>query len=245
MCGAVRHLLASPLVRGLIIRYRRVVRPRRVRVHGVVVAVDRGWPRAIVGTLYDGRYEQYEAQVLRATLRPGDRYLEVGAAIGVTTTIACQIVGAANVTAVEADPALARTAARTTALNGHTPSVINAVLTNRGEAERRFYVREEFWGSSLSQSPGAREIVVPVRAFLRELEQARVTYLAVDIEGGEAELLAPPLPASVRAVCLEVHPDRIGDAAVQDLMKHLVDQGFVLDTHLLGVQVLFGLREPR
>jgi len=118
VCGAVRHLLASPLVRGLIIRYRRVVRPRRVRVHGVVVAVDRGWPRAIVGTLYDGRYEQYEAQVLRATLRPGDRYLEV-------------------------------------------------------------------------------------------------------------------------------HPDRIGVAAVQDLMTHLVDQGFVLDTHLLGVQVLFGSREPR
>ena len=241
----MRRLLASPLVRGLIIRYRRVVRPRRVRVHGVVVAIDPGWPRAIVGTLYDGRYEQYEAEVLRATLRPGDRYLEVGAAIGVTTTIACQIVGAANVTAVEADPALARTAARTAALNGHTPRVINAVLTNHGESDRRFYVREDFWGSSLSPSPGAREIVVPGRPFMRELEELRATYLAVDIEGGEAELLAPALPPSVRAVCLEVHPDRIGDAAVHGLMTHLTDQGFVLDTHLLGVQVLFGSREPR
>jgi predicted O-methyltransferase YrrM len=81
-------------------------------VHGVSVTLDPRWPRAIVGTLYDGRYEQYEAEVLRATLRPGDRYLEVGAAIGVTATLACQIVGDGNVTAVEADPELARAAAR-------------------------------------------------------------------------------------------------------------------------------------
>ncbi len=64
--------------------------------------IDPAWPRAIVGTLYDGSYERVEADVLRATLRPGDLYLEVGAAIGVTTTLACQILGAPNVTAVEA-----------------------------------------------------------------------------------------------------------------------------------------------
>ncbi len=245
MCRDVRRLLTSPLLRGLIVQYRLLRRPRRVRVHGVMVAIDARWPRAIVGTLYDGRYEQFEAKVLRATLRPGDRYLEVGAAIGVTTTIACQIVGDGAVTAVEADPALARTAARTAALNGHAPSIINAVLTNDGDAERRFYVREDFWGSSLSPGPGTREIAVPARPFLRELEQTRATYLLVDIEGGEAELLGPSLPDSVRAICLEVHPERLGDEAVQAIVRHLMDQGYILNTHLLGVQVLFFSREPR
>ncbi len=214
-------------------------------MHGVSVTVDPRWPRAIVGTLYDGRYEQYEAEVLRATLRSGDRYLEVGASIGVTTTIACQIVGDVNVTAVEADPELARAAARTAALNGHKPVTINAVLTNDGQAERRFYVREDFWGSSLFPSPGAREIVVPARPFLRELEETRATYLLVDIEGGEAELLAPSLPASVRAICLEVHPDRIGEEAVRGVIAGLTDQGFVLDSRLAEVQVLFFSRAPR
>jgi FkbM family methyltransferase len=234
-----RRVLDSPLARALVVRYRLLVRPRRVRVHGVLVAVDQDWPKTIIGTLYDGRYEQFEADVLRETLRPGDRYLEVGAAIGVTMTIACEIVGDANVTAVEADHALAQTAARTAALNGHRPRIVNAVLTNDDRAEQRFYVREAFWGSSLEPGPGAREIVVRSRSFRGELETARATYLLVDIEGGEAELLTARLPASVRAVCLEVHPERIGNDGVGDLVRHLMAQRFAVDTRFLGAQVLF------
>ncbi len=121
--------------------------------------------------------------------------------------------------------------------------IVNAVLTNDGGSNRRFYVREDFWGSSLLPSPGAREITVPARPFLAELERVGATYLVVDIEGGEAELLTPPLPASVRAVCVEVHPERIGDAAVEDLIEHLKGQGFILDRRSSGAQVLFLSRE--
>jgi FkbM family methyltransferase len=239
----VRRVLTSPLLQGLIVQYRLLRRPRRVRVHGVTIAVDPAWPPTILDKLYDGSYECSEAQVLLATLRPSDQYLELGAGIGVLTTIACRILGDVDVTAVEADPALAGVAAKTAARNGHRPAIVNAVLTNDGASERRFYVCHDFWSSSLLPSSDANEIVVPARPFLAELERTRATYLVVDIEGGEAELLAPELPASVRAVCVEVHPDRIGDHAVQRLITHLIDQGFVLDTRLLCWQVLFFARD--
>jgi len=239
----VRRVLTSPLLQGLIVQYRLLRRPRRVRVHGVTIAVDPAWPPTILDKLYDGSYECSEAQVLLATLRPSDQYLELGAGIGVLMTIACRILGDVNVTGVEADPALAQIAAETARRNGYRPATLNAVLTNNGVPERRFYVRDDFWTSSLLESTDGREIVVPARPFLAELERTRATYLVVDIEGGEAELLAPELPASVRAVCVEVHPDRIGDDAVQRLITHLINQGFVLDARLLGWQVLFFSRE--
>jgi FkbM family methyltransferase len=239
----VRRVLTSPLLQGFIVQYRLLRRPGRVRVHGVTIAVDPGWPRTILDKLYDGSYELSEAQVLLATLRPGDRYLELGAGIGVLTTIACRILGDGNGTAVEADPAFAEVAADTAERNGHRPAILNAALTNDGAPERRFYVCHDFWNSSLLPSSDANETVVPARPFLAELERTRATYLLVDIEGGEAELLAPELPTSVRAVCVEVHPNRIGDDAVQRLITYLIDQGFMLDTRLLGWQVLFFVRE--
>lgn len=64
----------------------------------------------------------------------------------------------------------------------------------------------------------------------------------VDAEGGEVDLLARDLPGHVRAVCVEMHPARIGHERVQALLRGLMDQGFVLDTGVSGGQVCFMAR---
>ena len=220
-------------------QYRMLRRPSSVMIHGVHVKIDQAWPADLRDGLYRGTYESGEARVLRATLRPDDRYLEVGAGIGVISTIACQIVGAERVTSFEANPKLVRVAAHTLLDNGfYTPAIEHAIL-GETDGPRAFYVHDVFWESSLLLTPGAREITVPGRSWNGELERLRPSYLMIDAEGGEADLLNQRLPDGVRAVCVEMHPARIGHEGVQRLLQELMEQGFVLDTSLSGGQVCY------
>ncbi len=226
--------LAEPVAR----RYRLSIQPARVTVHGVNVDVDRSWFPPIRQGLYRGNYEAAEARVLMQSLRADDRYFEIGASLGVIMTIACGIVGDRSVIAYEANPDLVPIARRVAEINGYRPTVINAVL---GESEEPvpFYVRDAFWESSLTPHEGARQVSVPGRLLAKELERADATYLMLDIEGAEIDLLRAPLPTGIRAVCMEVHPDSVGDQAVQALLQDLMSQGFILDTRISGSQVVF------
>ena len=235
---AWRRVQSSDLGQQVAVRYRTRARPDHVTVHGVELEVDRSWPERLLTGLYLGNYEGPEAHILRSTLRPDDRYFEVGASIGVIMTIACRIVGDKRVTAVEANPSLLPVAQATAARNGFRPTLINAILGDSDE-EIPFHVLPEFWESSLIHQPGSHEVSVPGRVFATELARHETTYLMLDIEGAEMELLNGPLPCSVRAVAMEVHPDLVGPKAVQGLLRRLMDQGFVIDTKLSGPQVVY------
>lgn len=195
---------------------------------GINVTVERTWPAEIRRSIHRNEYELPELRILRDTLRPEDRYLEVGAAIGVVATAACAIVGDQRVTAVEANPGLIEIATRTARDNGYQPEIINAVLGDE-EVPRTFYVHPWFWSSSLVAHEEATPVTVPGRSFLAELERTGATYLLVDIEGGEADLLDRPLPAAVRAICVELHPGAIGYERVNQLLATLMSQGFLID----------------
>ncbi len=222
--------------------YRRLRRPRAVTLYGVRLQIDPAWPSDLISGIYRGWYEVPEARVLRATLRPEDRYFEVGASLGVMMTIACGIVGDARVTAVEANPRAIPVATDVARRNGFSPEIVHAVL---GDDDRPhpFWVLDRVLDSSLTPTPGAEEVSVPGRSFTAELERCAATYLMIDIEGGEIELLDRSLPAGVRAICMEVHPAIVGHAAVQRLLQGLMAQGFVLDTTISGAQVVFLSRD--
>jgi FkbM family methyltransferase len=231
--------LNRDLAHHALVQYRLLRRPSRSTIHGVVVDSDPAWPPVLLDAIYRRAYEAPEAAVLRATLRPDDRYLEIGAGIGVISTIACQIVGAERVTSFEANPALVRAAGHTLTTNGFDSAAIQHAVLGDSEEPRPFYVLDVFWESSLIPTPGAREISVPGRSWEAELERLRPSYLMIDAEGGEVDLLDRTLPDSVRAVCVEMHPGRIGHESVQSLLQGLMSQGFVLDTILSGAQVCY------
>ena len=98
----------------------------------------------------------------------------------------------------------------------------------------------DFWASSLEPGPGATPVTVAGHSFDEELARLGTTYLMLDIEGGEVALLMNhALPPHVRAVCMEVHPEIVGDEAVQSLLRKLMDEGLVLDTRVSGEAVVF------
>jgi FkbM family methyltransferase len=155
--------------------------------------------------------------------------MELGAGTGYMTTAACRIVGSDNVVAYEADPKMIEIAEQTFKLNEVAPTLINAVLGDR-EGSTDFYIdRQAFTLSTTKPRADCARISVPMTSFEDALAAHQPSYLMVDIEGGEIELLAHGLPAHVRSLCVEAHPGVVGEQAIAEMVGTLLDGGFLLD----------------
>jgi FkbM family methyltransferase len=232
----IAHRLQGPL--------RRLRRDPTRSLYGVRLEFDDRWASPAIRHAIDaGWYEQPERRVLEATLRPDDRYLELGAGSGYITARACQLIGDARVVAYEAIPELAAVAAETAKRNGFHPEIFNAIL-GMEDGETNLFVASDFWDSTTVDNGAGHKIRVPVRSLDRELARTQATYLMVDIEGGEVDLLgAAPLPDHVRAVCVELHPGVIGATPIQRLLVKLINEGFHLDLEKSAEWVAFLARE--
>ncbi len=204
--------------------------------------LDRRWAtHEILRGLYAGSYERPEAVAVRKTLELSDRYFEIGAGLGVVTAVACDEIGGDKVCAFEANPELITVIERTASANRHCPEIVNAVLGD-DDQPKDFYLQNDFWASSPHPSSGGRRVSVPGRSFDAEMERFKPTYLMLDIEGAEVELLARPIPSSVRAICMETHPRVLGREPVQRLLRHLDGEGFALDLEVSGQSVAYCVR---
>lgn len=202
--------------------------PRDFELRGVRLDLSEGWATpSLRGTIYDRCYEDLEAQIVEATMRPSDRVLEIGCGLGFVSTIVSRIAG--DVRSYDANPAMVAVARRTIARNGASATVVTAVLQRNPAAETTaFYVHDDFWTSSLVPNAQATEIAVPVLDVAREITEHDASYLVVDIEGGETDLLLGQLPACVRKVCVECHPAVSAPAAITAMLISLLSQGFAL-----------------
>lgn len=207
---------------------RRALRPDVIRHFGVQLAVDRQvLSPAIVDSFYKGGYESAEVDIIRETLTPDDRVLEIGGGVGFVGILTARRVRRPDqVLIIEANPQLIPLMERNFALNGVRPQVWNGVLGRSGASEVSFYLHDDFWASSLMPFPGGRETRVPQHDARTVLADFRPTYLIVDIEGGEIDLFDGWDLTGVRKVCLEVHPRQTGQPAVDRLFQSLEQQGF-------------------
>jgi FkbM family methyltransferase len=175
-------------------------------------------------------------------MQRSDRVLEIGCGIGFLGTIASRIVGG-TVRCYDANPAMSAAACRTIERNGAVATVINAVLEHKPSASTTvFYVHEDFWSSSLTPKPGTTAISVPVLDVAREITKHDASYLIVDIEGGETDLLRERLPACVGSLCVECHPNTSGPDDITTMMISLFSQGFTLDLERSRPPVLYFAR---
>jgi FkbM family methyltransferase len=197
-------------------------------VQGVVLEVDsRTLNPPLVAALSEGRYEGSEAKALNLLLRPDDVYFELGGGLGFMSTLAARVVtDPARLHVYEANPELIPVIEKTWATNGVAAHVHHCMLGS-GKGEHEFHVSRAFWASSGHIAyGGSRTITVPQRDFLKQLEKRAATFVMMDIEGGERDLLALTLPPRVRAVVAEYHPQIIGTDTVEALWANLESQGF-------------------
>ncbi|QFT01066.1 hypothetical protein FIV06_26795 [Labrenzia sp. THAF191b] len=180
-----------------------------------------------------GRYEGNEANEVEKLIKNGDRILELGAGLGFISTIAARHPLVESVLSFEADPRLIGYIKKVHELNNVEKAEIrNAVLTvDPSLDELPFFVREHFWGSSLSENQGEYIEKHQVKAISinKIVEEFRPTFIVCDIEGGELDLLPNMNLFGVTRVLVEIHSRVIGRKGVKQLFDAMSSKNFHYD----------------
>ncbi|HVE84615.1 MAG TPA: FkbM family methyltransferase [Myxococcales bacterium] len=217
---------------------------------------------------FTGQYEPQETLLVRALLRPGQTFVDVGAHWGYFTLLAAGLVGEpGRVVAFEADPRVFDTLATNLAMNRlpHVTAKAVAVAATEGTVQLLGYSdAQENWGISRiapkAGSPpeaGAKTFEVPARpldAMLDELGVGPVDLVKMDIEGAEVFALqgmqAGIAAGRYRRVLLELHPAElrahgVEPAAVIARLRDAGYQGLTID-HSAAItrRAAYGRRVP-
>ncbi|MBB4279663.1 FkbM family methyltransferase [Rhizobium mongolense] len=160
----------------------------------------------------DGRYEKHEARTIPKLMIDDEILLELGAGVGVISTLGWLSGKVREVHCFEADPRLIELIKETHTQNGVKGYVYNQILSSDADLVAQglmdFHIREHFYGNSTITSVGreVKETVkVPVVAITEAISKIQPTVIACDIEGGELGLFDEVEMPSVKTIMLETH----------------------------------------
>lgn len=192
----------------------------------------------------NGSYEGKEAREIDRIVQQGERILEVGAGLGFISSIASKNDKVESVMAIEANPNLISYIKNVHKINNtKNIEVINGILSNSTkERATNFYIRNDFWASSLSPKPEnfIKTVTVPVYSLSEIIESYRPTLIICDIEGGELDLFKNANLEGVEKVFVEIHQKVLGRMNIKKLFDSFSARDFHYDQHhSCGSVILF------
>lgn len=163
-------------------------------IHGVELLIDPSVDQGVELALFQtGTYERGTIQLLHEFLHPGDSFLDVGANIGLMSTIASKIIGTTGtVYAIEANPNTLPILSHNIALNHCENIQVLPVAVSNEQGEAMLY---ENWsvnrgGSSLLSQKDANGIKVPMERLDDLFSFDTPLHLVkIDVEGFEPQVL--------------------------------------------------------
>jgi FkbM family methyltransferase len=171
-------------------------------------------------------YELDDTRLCRALLRPGDRVLEAGSAVGFLALYCMKVLGIRDYATVEANPALAPIMAENFRLNDMAlPTCINAAV-GPVAGTARFNVNPDYVSSSLAGEGGtAIEVAQRTIPDILAVLPFQPNVLVMDIEGAEVDL---PLEHLCRfdKISAEFHGRWVGQERVDRLLDSLQQAGY-------------------
>jgi FkbM family methyltransferase len=194
----------------------------------VRLRVSRAFPIKVQRDLHSGLYEPLEIEALHSTLDTSDVAMELGTGIGFLATYIAKKIGSDRVFTYEANPGLAPHIRDTFALNGVSPA-FHTCLLGENAGESSFFVDDDFRASSAVRFDAGEQIRVPMRSLNEELQRIRPTFLIVDIEGGEYDLVQFMNFSGIRKILMEVHEDVIGASRLERVKSIILGAGFSID----------------
>ena len=219
----------------------------RIGAHDVFVDED-NYSSTMINALNNGEYEGRERAIIKATVQPADRVLEIGTAVGAVTMTLALIVGPENVMTFDANPVMVADARRNFIANSLDEISANVgVIRNRGhwvEAERDidFFVARDFWASRLDASletAGITSVIkVPLVCLESLVSKHGINVLVCDIEGGEAELLTGADLSGIQLIIIETHYWACGRHKIDVMIRFLLQNGFNINLDHTGVHVV-------
>lgn len=212
-------------------------------VHGITVPLTSDEVSPVVWqALTSGRYEAKEAKWVFKAVKPNDRVLELGAGIGIITSLIAKVPGV-QVWSFEANPSTAALAQRVISANDIGNVVFSQGLLAAGEPHIiPFYIRKDLWMSSMdkSQGPYECEILLTSSNIDDFIADHATNVLVMDIEGAERDLLRRSELPGVDRIFLELHDHLYGLSGIREITQDLSAKGFAYDPRgSFGPCVLF------
>lgn len=192
--------------------------------------------------IQSGEYEAKEAHSVIRILRAGDRIVELGSGLGVITSIMARIPDV-SIWSFDANPDLITLARRVADANGVKNAIFEHRLLSAGPpSEHVFFIRRDFWMSSLleQQGPYESKILIESSNLDNFIESHSVNVLVMDIEGAERDLLSLACLNGIDRVFLELHDHLYGLSGVRCIFASMDRLGFSYDPRgSIGACVLF------
>ena len=191
---------------------------------------------------FAGRYEPQETALVRAILRPGMTFVDVGANWGYFTLLAAHLVGTGGrVVSLEPDPRLFRmlhenvvrnSLTRVTALQVAAAAEAGTLtLAGYNESDGNFGISRVVSGGQ--EMPGTFQVAArSLDALFDELGVRDIDLLKMDIEGAEGFALPGSAKSlanrGIHRLLLELHPARLAEHghSAQDIIQHLLGVGY-------------------
>ena len=213
-------------------------------IAGVQLPVHASFSTMMQDILYVGVYEQPELALLAPQLRADDVVMEVGAGVGFLSAFCAKQIGSERVFAFEANPNMEPHIRKTYQLNKVKPNLQIGMLGAQA-GKHTFYVAEHFWMSSTTQQDGMRPVQIPVYDVKTEMRRIKPTFLVMDIEGGEYELIKLIDFSTITKCLIEVHPDLLSQDQIDEIHNVLKLAGFsVISQAGANSEVLYLERQP-
>ena len=183
-----------------------------------------------------GGYERAERKLLAKLIVPGDKVIELGASLGIVTSLLAKKVGPnGSVAACEPNGLLKPHFRRQLEINGVEAQLLPVLacplwagpVPEEVSCQKYCAVADSLSG----RADGGEGERIPWRTLSEVAAEAGIpapTALVIDVEGGEKGWCAhaPGLPSSVRTVIVEIHPHIIGEEDSDRCVQALVNDGF-------------------
>jgi len=201
--------------------------------------------------LMRGGYETAERRLVARLIEEGDRVLELGASIGVLSSIIWKMVGSrGRVISVEPNAELRPHFEKQMHANGLGGQWVEALCCPIWEDDVPESIRMQPFVASRDNLSGtaagtthgdSHEVQWRTGKQLCVENDLRPTALVVDIEGAEGvwSTYRPRFPDTIRVIIAEIHPDIIGADCAGASLQSVLDEGFRVAALARGV---IGLR---
>lgn len=219
--------------------YYGLLQPRIITIKGLRLELGSHISETIKDVIYQGDYEGPELRIVRSKLHPDDVVMELGTGLGFLSTYCAQKIGDDKVFTYEANPQLEFHIRQTYKHNRVNPR-LEICLVGEGNDEKDFFLSDSFWQSStILHNADARKITVPVKDFNQEIHRINPTFLIIDIEGGEYDLVQYADFFNVRKILIEIHQSVLGKEKSDWVKQKILETGFQINQELSCSQEFF------
>lgn len=189
--------------------------------------------------MLEGRWEPWIEQVLIPAIKPGMRFLDVGANFGYYTLIGAEMVGATgHVYSFEANPFLFQKLVKSVAVNGFSEriSLFNVAVHDESSPMEIFFRHDGSGGGWTNVAKGERPALgevspvqgEPLDTLLADIP--KVDVIKIDVEGAEPKVLAGAKNLIERSknltIILEFDARRIMMQTPQEYLQDFEAHGF-------------------